>query len=172
MRHHVVKHSFGRKTGPRIALIRGLVQSLVEHGRIKTTLQKAKELRRHVERAVTMGKKKTVHARRVLLARYPNQKTVDLLVGSLADRFAQRAGGYTRIVKVGPRPGDHADMALIEFVDYVAPVGKTEVVEVEGDAKPVKKAVAKKSKAATKTVAKKKKTAKKKKVASKRSKTK
>lgn len=162
MRHHAIKHSFGRKTGPRIALIRGLVHSLVEHGRIKTTVKKAKELRRHVERAVTMGKKKTVHARRILLARYPNQKTVEILVGSLADRFAKRPGGYTRIVKLGPRPGDNADMAYIEFVDF-EPKKEASPETVKGDKGAVKRA-----KSDTKVEAKRKKTVKKKKVASKR----
>ncbi|MGE0761804.1 MAG: 50S ribosomal protein L17 [Bdellovibrionales bacterium] len=163
MRHHAIKHTFGRKTGPRIALLRGLVSSLVEHGRIKTTVKKAKELRRHVERAVTMGKNQNVHARRVLMARYPNPKTVELLVGSLAERFAKRPGGYTRIVKLGPRPGDNADMAYIEFVDF-APAKAEAPDAVKGDKGAVKRA-----KVAGKQVAKKAKTAKKKKVASKRS---
>ncbi len=162
MRHQRVKHSFGRKTGPRIALLRGLVNSLVEHGRIKTTVKKAKELRRHVERAVTMGKKKTVHARRILLARYPNQKTVDTLVGTLADRFASRPGGYTRIIKLGPRPGDNADMAYIEFVDNEA---KQAAAPETGKGE---KGSAKKAKAGGKVEAKRKKTVRKKKVASKR----
>lgn len=149
MRHQVVKHSFGRKTGPRIALIRGLVNSLVEHGRIKTTVVKAKELRRHVERAVSIGKKGTVHARRVLLAKYPNPKTVSVLVDDLGKRFAKRPGGYTRIVKLGARGGDNAPMAFIEFVDYEAP--KADSAEtVKGDA-PKKAAKPKAKKTAKKT---------------------
>lgn len=139
MRHQVVKHSFGRKTGPRIALIRGLVNAIVEHGRIKTTVVKAKELRRHVERAITMGKKGSVHARRILLARYPNQNTVNTIVDDLSKRFAKRPGGYTRILKVGPRPGDNAPMAFIEFVDYQPP--KAQAAEtVQGDEGAAKKA--------------------------------
>ena len=132
MRHRVIKHSFGRKPGSRKALVRGLVDSLVEHGRIRTTLPKAKELRRHVERAVTLGKEGTVHARRVLLSRYPNKKTVNTLVDDISKRFKNREGGYTRIRKLGPRPGDSADMALIEFVDYVLPEMKDETT-VTGD---------------------------------------
>ena len=123
MRHNAKVATFGRKTGPRRALLRGLVNSLVEHGRIKTTLAKAKELRRHVEPAVTMGKKNTLHARRLLLARYPNEKTVTMIMSDIAPRFASRPGGYTRILKLGQRPGDRAEMAFIEFVDYV-PGGK------------------------------------------------
>ncbi len=121
MRHKVVKHSFGRKPGPRKALIRGLVDALVEHGRIKTTVPKAKELRRHVEKAVTKGKNDTPNARRVLLSKYPNQKTVKSIIENIGPRFKDRTGGYTRIIKLGPRQGDCADMAYIEFVDYERP---------------------------------------------------
>lgn len=118
MRHNARVSTFGRKTGPRKALLRGLVTSLVEHGRIKTTLAKAKELRIHVEKAVTTGKKQSLHARRMLLARYPNDKTVATIMDDLAPRFKTRPGGYTRILKLGMRPGDCAEMAFIEFVDH------------------------------------------------------
>lgn len=139
MRHHVVKHTFGRKKGPRIALIRGLVSSLVKYGRIKTTVKKAKELRRHVERAVTIGKKGSMEAHRLLLSRYPNAETVSTLVSDLGKRFAKRPGGYTRIIKLGNRPGDNADMAYIEFVDYKAPEAQGEET-VKGDKEGVKRA--------------------------------
>jgi large subunit ribosomal protein L17 len=120
MRHNArVKH-FGRKSGPRKALWRGLVNSLVEHGRIKTTLAKAKELRRHVEKAITVGKKQSLHARRLLLSRYPNEKVVSMIMADLAPRFQDREGGYTRILKLGQRPGDRAEMAYIQFVDFKA----------------------------------------------------
>lgn len=122
MRHRARVSTFGRKTGPRKALIRGLVTSLVEHGRIKTTLAKAKELRRHVERAVTIGKKQDLHAQRILLSRYPNQATVSTIMKDLAPRFKDRNGGYTRILKLGGRPGDNAEMAFIEFVDFAPKV--------------------------------------------------
>lgn len=118
MRHkRRVKH-FSRKSGPRKALIRGLVTSLVEHERISTTVEKAKELRRHVERAITMAKDNTLAVRRTLLSKYPNDNTVDSLLANIAPRFASRPGGYTRIIKKGRRPGDSAEMAFIEFVDY------------------------------------------------------
>lgn len=129
MRHRVNKHSFGRKTGPRKALIRGLVDSLVERGRIKTTVPKAKELRKYVEKAVTMGKKGDLHARRSLLSKYPNENTVKTLVDDLAVRFKDRPGGYTRIIKLGARPGDAAEMAFIEFVDYKYPEAGENTVE-------------------------------------------
>jgi large subunit ribosomal protein L17 len=139
MRHRARVSTFGRKTGPRKALIRGLVNSLVEHGRIKTTLAKAKELRRHVEKAVTLGKDQTQHAQRLLMARYPNEKTVTMIMKDLSPRFKTREGGYTRILKIGARPGDNAEMAFIEFVDY-APKAKADV-DVKA-ANKIKKAAA------------------------------
>lgn len=133
MRHNVDKHTFGRKQGPRIALLRGLVSSLVKHGRIKTTLPKAKELRRHVEKAITIGKGGTLHSRRLLLSRYPNEEAVKTIVSDLSVRFKTRPGGYTRIIKLGCRAGDKAEMAYIEFVDFKVPEATSEEV-VKGDA--------------------------------------
>ncbi|GIL18008.1 MAG: hypothetical protein BroJett040_17590 [Oligoflexia bacterium] len=92
--------------------------SLVEHGRIKTTVEKAKELRRHIERAVTLGKKNDLATRRLLMSRIANNTAVDALLTDISPRFKNRAGGYTRIIKIGRRPGDTAEMAFIEFVDY------------------------------------------------------
>jgi large subunit ribosomal protein L17 len=145
-----------------MALIRGLVNSLVEHGRIKTTVVKAKELRRHVERAVTMGKKGSLNARRVLMSRYPNELTVGNLMGDLAKRMAKRPGGYTRIVKLGPRPGDNASMAYIEFVDYEPPKAAGDET-VKGEKGGVKRA-----KSGAKVTAKRRKSARKSQVASRR----
>ena len=119
MRHRKTNTStFGLRYGPRKALLRSLVHSLVEKERIKTTLPKAKSIRPLVEKAITLGQKGTVHSRRVLLAKYPNKKTVSKIVDDLAKRFKDRPGGYTRIVKLGYRKGDQAKKALIEFVDY------------------------------------------------------
>jgi len=142
MRHNAKVQTFGLATGPRKALIRGLVNSLVEHGRIKTTVAKAKELRRHVERAITTGKDNTLHARRLLLARYPNEKTVASIMQDIAPRMKKRPGGYTRILKLGKRPGDNADMAFIEFVDYAPKAAATEA-DVKAAAKAKKAAGAK-----------------------------
>jgi large subunit ribosomal protein L17 len=129
MRHKSKRHNFHRRPGPRVALIRGYVYSLVQHGRIKTTVVRAKEVRRHVEKAITLARKGTLHSRRLLLSRYPNEEVVGLLAGDLSKRFAKRDGGYTRIVKVGARGGDQSDMAFLEFVDYVpkAATGDTTV---------------------------------------------
>jgi len=118
MRHRRKIRHFGRKHTAVKALLRGLVVSIVEHGRITTTVDKAKELRRHVEKAITLGKKNDLASRRLLLSRYPNQATVATIMDDLAPRFKTRKGGYTRIIKIGRRPGDTAEMAFIEFVDY------------------------------------------------------
>lgn len=118
MRHRRrVKH-FSRKSGPRKALLRGLMVSLVEHGRIATTVDKAKELRRHIEKAITLGKSDDLATRRLLLSRIANDNTVSTILKDISPRFKTRPGGYTRIIKIGRRPGDTAEMAFIEFVDY------------------------------------------------------
>jgi large subunit ribosomal protein L17 len=145
MRHkRKVKH-FSRKSGPRKALLRGLVASLVEHGRISTTVDKAKELRRHVEKAITLGKKEGLATRRLLLSRFPNKETVSTIVDDLSKRFFDRPGGYTRIIKTGKRPGDSAEMAFIELVDYDYTKAKDAAVETKEaktkDAKTADKAV-------------------------------
>lgn len=148
MRHRTKRHNFHRRPGPRVALIRGMVYSLVENGRIKTTVARAKEVRRHVERAITLARGGSLHSRRLLLSRYPNDNVVDILVTDLQKRFAKRPGGYTRIVKLGARPGDQADMAFLEFVDYVPE--KTTDETVKGDAaaeKRTRKKVAVKARA-------------------------
>lgn len=113
----LVKH-FSRKSGPRKALIRGLMNSLVEHGRIKTTVTKAKEVRRHIERAVTLGKKGDLNSLRLLIARLANKDNAISLIKNVSPRFKDRDGGYTRVLKIGRRPGDSAEMAFLEFVDY------------------------------------------------------
>ena len=119
MKHRKIKtSSFGLNPGPRKALLRGLVYSLVEKERIKTTLQRAKSIRPLVEKAITLGAKNSLHSRRVLLSKYPNKKAVEKIIKDLAPRFKDRPGGYTRIVKLGTRKGDQAFKALIEFVDY------------------------------------------------------
>lgn len=156
MRHNVDKHTFGRKQGPRVALIRGLVTSLVKHGRIKTTLPKAKELRRHVEKAISLGKGGNLHSRRLLLSRYPNQEAVKTIVDDLAVRFRTRPGGYTKIIKLGFRPGDRAEMAYIQFVDYQLPE-----INSNEEGESIKEGSANKTKEALRELAKAKKSARK-----------
>ncbi len=168
MRHRrKVKH-FGRKTTALKALWRGLIVSMVEHGRIKTTIAKAKELRSHVEKAVTLGKKNDLAARRLLLSRIPNRKTVNTIMTDISPRFMDRPGGYTRIIKIGRRPGDSSEMAFIEFIDYdwektsqkTSPAKSKEASDDTGVAKKVKK-VTKRSSRSRDSVMKKKTSAKK-----------
>ena len=101
-----------------MALLRNLAASLISHERIRTTEVKAKELRPFVEKLVTLGKRDSLHARRRALAILPQKATVKKLFGEISPRFSARPGGYTRILKLGPRQGDGALMAFIEFVDY------------------------------------------------------
>ncbi len=138
MRHRSKRHNFHRRPGPRVALIRGMVYSLVENGRIKTTLARAKEVRRHVEKAITVGKRGGLHSRRLLLSRFPNDGVVEILTNDLQKRFAKRPGGYTRIIKIGARAGDQADMAFLEFVDFV-PKAADAKETVKGDKDAVKR---------------------------------
>ena len=116
--HRRATKYFSRKFNARKALFRGLMVSLVEHGRIRTTVTKAKEIRRHIEKAITLGKKDDLATRRLLMSRIPNETTVNAIITDISKRFMTRPGGYTRVVKVGRRPGDTAEMAFLEFVDY------------------------------------------------------
>lgn len=118
MRHNIRGRKLGRTTAHRWAMFRNQLQSLVEHERIITTLPKAKELRPIFEKAVTQGKRGTVHARRRVRRVIPNRQLIKKLFDDIAPRFADRNGGYSRIIKLGPRKGDGAEMALIELVDY------------------------------------------------------
>ena len=119
MKHRKTQtRTFGLKAGPRKALKKGLVLSLIEHERIKTTLPRAKEIRPLVEKALTLGRKGDLHSRRLLFSRYPNKKAVAKIIDDLSKRFKDRPGGYTRIIKLGNRKGDQSPKALIEFVDY------------------------------------------------------
>ena len=117
MRHLKAGRKFGKTSAHRKALFRNLVGALIERERISTTLAKAKELRGKVEKTITLGKKGTLHARRQAFKMAPQKEAVQKVFGSLADRYANRPGGYTRIIKIGPRRGDNAPMVFIELVD-------------------------------------------------------
>ena len=133
MRHRVKGRKLGRSPAHRKALFRNQLASLVKEERIKTTLHKAKELRPIAEKVVTQGKRDTVHARRLVNRWLPERDLVKKVFDDIAPRFSERPGGYTRIIKLGPRQGDGAEMALIEFVE------KADVGEVETDKKKGKK---------------------------------
>ena len=123
MRHAVKGRKLGRTTSHREALFRNQLQSLMDKERIVTTLPKAKELRPLAERVITRGKQGTVHARRWALRWLLRRDLVKKVFDDIAPRFRERPGGYLRIVKLGPRQGDGAEMAVIEMVDRVAPAG-------------------------------------------------
>ncbi|MGP1572715.1 50S ribosomal protein L17 [Aggregatibacter sp. oral taxon 513] len=117
MRHRKSGRQLNRNSSHRQAMFRNMASSLIGHEIIKTTLPKAKELRRVVEPLITLAKVDTVANRRLAFARTRNIETVAKLFNELGPRFAQRAGGYTRILKCGFRAGDNAPMAYIELVD-------------------------------------------------------
>ena len=118
MRHHRAGKKLGRDASHRKALYANLAGSLIEHGRIKTTEAKAKAVKPFAEQMITLGKRGDLHARRLALAELRSQDVVHVLLAEVAPRFADRPGGYTRFVKLGPRQGDAADMVFLELVDY------------------------------------------------------
>lgn len=120
MRHGFAKRRLNRTSSHRKAMFRAMSCSLIEHEQIKTTLPKAKELRPIVEKLITIAKKNTLHARRTLISRLQSNKVVQKLFDEIAPRFANRNGGYIRIMKAGFRYGDAAPMAVIEFVERKA----------------------------------------------------
>ncbi len=106
----------GRATDHRNAMLRNLVTSLLEYGKIETTVEKAKETRCMAEKMITLGKTNTLHSRRQALAYITKEDVVTKVFEELAPKYADRNGGYTRILKLGPRRGDCAEMAIIELV--------------------------------------------------------
>ncbi len=117
MRHARNGRKLNRDSAHRKALLGHLVCSLIEHGRIRTTVSKAKEARPLAEKMVTLGKRGDLAARRQALARLRSKEAVHTLFSDIAPRFAERQGGYTRVVRLGPRNGDAAEMAYLEFVE-------------------------------------------------------
>nr|WP_294896136.1 50S ribosomal protein L17 [uncultured Pedobacter sp.] len=118
MRHGKKFNHLGRKTAHRKAMLANMASSLIEHKRITTTLAKAKALRVYVEPIITKSKNDTTHSRRTVFAYLQNKEVVTTLFREVAEKVATRPGGYTRIVKLGNRLGDNAEMALIELVDF------------------------------------------------------
>lgn len=117
MRHLKAGRKLGRNATHRIALLRNLSRALIQHGRIITTVEKAKELRPFIEKLVTLAKKESLHARRIALARLPDKDAVSALFKDIGPRFADRHGGYTRIIKRHERRlGDAGKTAIIEFL--------------------------------------------------------
>jgi len=119
MRNQRAGRKLGRDSAHRKALYANLTASLIEHGRIKTTVAKAKEVRPVAEEMITLGRRGDVPARRQALKFLRSQDVVHKLFSEVGPRFSDRPGGYSRIVKLGPRQGDAAEMAYLELVDYV-----------------------------------------------------
>tara|TARA_R110000868_G_scaffold227076_6_gene480084 strand:- start:1682 stop:2200 length:519 start_codon:yes stop_codon:yes gene_type:complete len=118
MRHGKKINHLGRKTAHRKSMLANMACSLIEHKRINTTVAKAKALKQFVEPMITKSKEDTTHNRRLVMARLRQKEAVAELFRDVAPKIADRPGGYTRIIKLGNRLGDNADMAMIELVDY------------------------------------------------------
>ena len=116
MRHKKTKRTLGRKSGPRKALIKNLLNSLILYEKIKTTETKAKEIKPLMERMVTRAKKDTLHNRREIMKTIPTKNAVKKLFEVIGPKYKEKKGGYLRIVKLGERKGDAAKMCIIEFV--------------------------------------------------------
>jgi large subunit ribosomal protein L17 len=135
MRHNKSGRKLGRNSGHRNAMMRNMVTSLIEHGRITTTDSRAKELRKLVDRMITLGKRGDLHARRQVSAVIRTRQVVAKLFDQIGPRFKDRPGGYTRIIKLGSRLGDNAPQSIIELVEEeftakpkkAAPAPKVEV---------------------------------------------
>ena len=149
MKHRVAGRRFDRTSEHRTAMFRNLMTSLLRYERIITTTPKAKDLKRFADKVITLGKKGTLHARRLAHRVVRDAEALAKLFGPIADRFKARAGGYTRIVRVGRRPGDNAEVAMIELVDRPA----TEEVEAKKAEASEKEKPAKKAKPAPKSKA-------------------
>lgn len=119
MRHKKKGRKLGRKVGNRRALLMNLSYQLIKYKRIKTTDTKAKELRTFIEPLITLAKKNDLHSRRMVIRKLPNKNIVRTLFEQIAPIYAQRPGGYTRIIKLGYRDNDRAPVSIIEFVDMV-----------------------------------------------------
>ena len=116
MRHRVAGRKLSRPTGHRMSMLRTTVTDLLRHESIRTTEAKAREVRRLAEKVITRGKKGTLHDRRLAAAILTDESVVKKLFDELGPRFESRAGGYTRMVKLGPRKGDAAPMAILELL--------------------------------------------------------
>jgi large subunit ribosomal protein L17 len=134
MKHRVVGRRLDRTTEHRTAMFRNMVTSLFRHERIVTTTPKAKELKRFADKVITLAKRATPHARRIANRDVRDVEVLNKLFGALAERFKARPGGYTRVVRVGRRVGDNAELAVIELVD------RAPAAEGEGEEKGAKKA--------------------------------
>jgi len=154
MRHQKSGRKLGRNSPHRTAMFRNMATSLLLNETIRTTLPKAKELRRVVEPLITLGKEDSVAHRRLAFSRLRDQSAVGRLFTELGPRFEKRPGGYLRILKIGYRPGDSAPMAIVQLLDKPDAVPEARAA-AEEDMAQAKKSAKKKSKATTKKTSKK-----------------
>ena len=145
MKHRVVGRRLDRTTEHRTAMFRNLATSLFRHERITTTTPKAKEMKRFADKIVTLAKKGTPHARRIANRDIRDVEVLNKLFGTIAERFKTRPGGYTRIVRVGNRHGDNAEMAVIELLDRAPAAAEPEEKGGKGEKKAAKPAKAEKA---------------------------
>ena len=138
MRHHLSGRQLSRNSSHRKALMRNMAAALIRYETIRTTLPKAKELRRVVEPLVTLGKADTLAGRRLAFAQLRDAEVVRKLFEEVGPRFKSRAGGYTRILKMDPRPGDSAPMALMQFVERSSSAQVEQPEQVTAEALPAK----------------------------------
>lgn len=124
MRHNAQTRRLGRKGAHLRAVIKNMVASLIKHGRVETTLVKAKVVRSYAEKMVTLGKRGDLHARRQAFAFLRDDDAVKTMFDQIAPRFKERTGGYTRILKLGARVGDAAPASILEWTDYQLPPKK------------------------------------------------
>ena len=145
MRHQLSGRQLSRNAPHRAAMLRNMAASLLRHETIRTTVPKAKELRRVVEPLITLGKEDSDSNRRRAFAQLRDAEVVVKLFETLGPRFKTRPGGYTRILRMDPRAGDAAPMALMQLLDQPEPASADEAAPAEGEAQPKKKAPAKKA---------------------------
>lgn len=138
MRHHLSGRQLSRNSSHRHAMLKNMAASLLRHETIRTTVQKAKELRRVVEPLITLAKDDTMAHRRIAFARLRDAEVVEKLFGDLGPRFKTRPGGYTRILRMMQRPGDNADMALMQLVELASTAAPQAETAEEGKAKAKK----------------------------------
>lgn len=150
MRHGDKVKNLSRTKAHRDALLSNLACELITHKRIVTTIAKAKALRVYVEPLITKGKENTTHQRRVVFSYLQDKEAIKELFGTIAEKIAGRPGGYTRVIKLGFRPGDNAELAMIELVDFNEIYGKGKGEAKEG-AKRTRRGRSKKSEETTGT---------------------
>src|SRR6266850_5742588 len=143
MRHRVNTRKFGRTSAHRVSMFRNMVSSLLEHEKLETTHEKAREVGRLAERMISLGKRGDLHARRQALRVVRGREVQAKLFGELAERFAGRDGGYTRVLRTRRRPGDAAEMSLVSLLEPTAAPAKA--AKEKGEKAPRKKATGKKA---------------------------